>query len=131
MSQVDRTINIKQFWRIMAIIFDSIQPASSVTVATSQNNNLVKVGFARVLDQDVLKDMQELKVRPFVRAILMDSNQRVFDVIVDSNYSLADVAEATAQMLEGHRMKVKRQVGLGGREEVSSFLQLTQEGDRS
>jgi len=114
----------------MAINFDSIQPVSSATVTTSQNNGLVKVAFARVLDQDVLKDMQGLKIHPFVRSLSMYSSQKVFDVVVDSNYSLADVAEATAQMLEAHGMKVKRQVGMADREEVSSFTQPTQEGDR-
>ena len=105
----------------MPVNFDSIQPASSVTVTTSRNNDLVKVGFARVLDQDVLKDMQELKVHPSVRSLSMYSDQKVFDVIVDSNYSLAEIAEAIAQMLEGHRMVVKRQVGVADRKVVGSF----------
>ena len=105
----------------MPVNFDSIQPAFSVTVTTSQSNNLVEVGFARVLDQDVLKDMQELKVHPFVRSLSMYPNQKVFHVIVDSNYSLVEIAEAIAQMLEGHRMVVKRQVGMADRKVVDSF----------
>ena len=101
--------------------FDSIQPASSVTVTTSQHNNLIQVGFARVLDQDVLEDVQELKACPFVRSLSMCSDQKAFDVIVDSNYSLVEIAEAIAQMLEGHRMKVKRLVGVANRKVVDSF----------
>ena len=101
--------------------FDSIQPVTSVTVTTSRNNNLVKIGFARVLDQDVLKDLQALKVHPFARFFSMYANQKTFDVIVDPNYSLDVVAEAIAQMLEGHGLKVGRLSGLYARAEVDSF----------
>jgi len=46
----------------------------------------------------------------------------MFDVTVDSNYSLETVAEAIAQMLEVHQLTVKRTIKVGNREELKSFI---------
>jgi len=105
----------------MAVDFDSIQPVSSVTVTTSRSNDLVKVEFARVLDQDVMTDMKGLKLQPFVSFLFLFSSQKTFDITVDSNYHLGTVAEAIAQMLEGHGLNVKRREELGSCKVVSSF----------
>jgi len=103
------------------ISFDSIQPTSSVTVTSSSRANLVEIEFARVLDQDVLVDMQKLETRPFVTFLFLSCSQKTFDLNIDPNYPLQAVAEAIAQMLEGHGYQVKRLVEPGIREEVNSF----------
>jgi len=121
-QEIDSHFNVKQFWRtLMPVNFDSIQPVSSVTVTTSRNNDLVKVEFARVLDQDVMTDMQGLKLQPFVSFFFLFSSQKTFDITVGSNYHLGTVAEAIAQILEGHGLDVKRREELGSRKVVSSF----------
>jgi len=106
----------------MLISFDSIQPTTSVTVTISPGLYQIAVKFARVLDHDVVKDMQVLKSQPFVKFFFGYPNEhpKMFDVTVDSNYPLETVAEAIAQMLEGHGLKVKRQANLDGREEVDA-----------
>ena len=105
----------------MVISFDSIQPMTSVAVIISPSIRLVALEFARVLDQDVLKDVQAIKYQPFVMFTFEYPGQKMFDVTVDSNYSLETVAEAIAQMLEGHGLKVKRTIKVGNREELKSF----------
>jgi len=106
----------------MAINFDSIQPVSSATVTASRNNNgLIRIEFARGVDQDVLKDMQALEAQPFARFAWLSANEKTVDVIVNSNYSLQAVAEAIAQKLEGHEMTIQRLVGLFEKDKVSSF----------
>jgi|GEM_PF-1780943 len=113
--------------------FDSIQPAYSVTVAASRNNNpLVRIEFARGVDHEVLKEMQGLEAQSFSRFVLVSPDGRMFDVFVNSNYPLETVAEAIASKLEGHGLKVGKLAGLSERDEVSSFAgQLKQEGDRT
>ena len=106
----------------MVISFDSIQPMTSVAVIISPSIRLVALEFARVLDQDVLKDVQAIKYQPFVRSIFVYPCQKMFDVTVDSNYSLETVAEAIAQMLEVHQLTVKRTIKVGNREELKSFI---------
>jgi len=105
----------------MVISFDSIHPMTSVAVIISPSIRLVALEFARVLDQDVLKDVQAIKSQPFVRSIFVYPCQKMFDVTVDSNYSLETVAEAIAQMLEVHQLRVKRTIKVGNREELKSF----------
>ena len=105
----------------MSINFDSVQSTTSATVTTSPNNELVQVQFARILDQDVLTDMQQLKTQPSVRFFSMYSNQQVFDIVVGSNYQLEVVAEAIAQMIEGHGLSVGRQMGLNDKKPTNSF----------
>ena len=105
----------------MVISFDSIQPFSSVTVTTSQNNALVKVEFARCLDTDVMAAMQGLRVQAFVRFFSLSSNQKTFDITINSNYSLETIAEAIAQNLEEHELNVGRLSGLVEKSELKSF----------
>ena len=100
---------------------DSIQPMTSVRVTTSQGNCLVKIEFARALDQDTLTEMQGLESQTFSSYLFYYPIKRMFDVIVDSNYSLEEVAEWIAQMLEGHELKVKRLSGLVEKSELKSF----------
>jgi len=116
----------------MVITFDSIQPEYSVTVAASRNNNpLVRVEFARGVDHEVLKEMHGLEAQSFSKFVLVSPNGKMFDVFVNSNYPLETVAEAIAQMLEGHGLKVGRLAGLSEWDKVSSFAgQLKQDGDR-
>jgi len=100
---------------------DLIQPVSSVTVTTSRNNDLVKIEFARCLDPDVMADMQGVRVQPFVRFFHLFSNQKTFDITINSNYSLEEVAELIAQNLEEHGLTVGRLTELIGGHEVKSF----------
>jgi len=100
---------------------DLIQPFSSVNVTTSQDNALVKVEFARCLDIDVMAAMQGLRVQPFVRFFSLSSNQKTFDITINSNYSLETIAEAIAQNLEEHKMTVGKLAGLVAKSEVKSF----------
>jgi len=100
---------------------DLIQPVSSVNVTTSQYNALVKVEFARCLDIDVMAAMQGLRVQPFVRFFSLSSNQKTFDITINSNYSLETIAEAIAQNLEEHKMTVVRLTALIGGHGVKSF----------
>jgi len=101
--------------------FDLIQPVSSVTVTTSRNNDLVKIEFARCLDIDVMADMQGVRFQPFVRFFHLFSNQKTFDITINSNYSLEEVAELIAQNLEDHKMTVGRLSGLVEKSELKSF----------
>jgi len=98
----------------MATNLDSIQSLTSVIFTILPSQCLLKIEFARPLDREVLKDIQG--DRPFV-----STNQRVLDIFLDSNYSLAEVAEAIAQMIEGHGLRVSRKVGVRDRIDVSSF----------
>jgi len=101
----------------MATNLDSIQSLTSVIFTILPSRCLLKIvlkiEFARPLDREVLKDIQG--DRPFV-----STNQRVLDIFLE-NYSLAEVAEAIAQMIEGHGLRVSRKVGVRDRIDVSSF----------
>jgi len=97
----------------MATNLDSIQSLTPVIFTISPSQCLLKIEFARPLDREVLKDIQG--DRPFV-----STNQRVLDIFLE-NYSLAEVAEAIAQMIEGHGLRVSRKVGVRDRIDVSSF----------
>jgi len=115
----------------MTISLDSILPVTSATITTSRNNNLVKVELASDLGHEVLTDLQRLESQPYVRFLSSFASGKMFDVFVNSNYPLESVAEAIAQMLEGHGLRIGRLAGLVEKCEVSSFTaQLTQEGDR-
>jgi len=105
----------------MATNLDSIQSLTSVIFTILPSRCLLKIEFARPLDREVLKDIQGLRDRPFVRHFFFITNQRVLDIFLDSNYSLAEVAEAIAQMIEGHGLRVSRKVGVKDRIDVSSF----------
>jgi len=105
----------------MPVNFDSIQPVASAKVTTSSRIALLRIEFARALDQDTLADMQGLESQPFASYLFYYPIKRMFDVNVNSAYSLKEIAEQIARMIEGHGLSVQRQVELSDGELVSSF----------